>query len=357
MNPVVPSMAGCIGTLLTLLTALSAQPQPSVLILSSHLPGKRLGLKSLPGLTKSAWQPPYPLKSCGAWSAGALHRADERLGAHIAIHSTNNLARYACTVTDAIRTDAISGALSKNSTFGSQFVVNANFGTYGRGPYWGYNSVWNRGALESGRDFIQSIIVTPSDFPSGTILTWRWPNLPAANNVYSFPELAYGVIDAGGLNLTPQITPATRQIGSFRTLMATHDLTISGEKNQYDILYDGYLTAQPFTTKLFEYSFLIHTPDYLAHYVRHLSSNYTCNFSHITWTLGVVNSTPPHLLFMPSAAQDLLSRTIDLKAGFDCAMAKDITTNNEYISGIELGAEPRMGHGRIVLNAYKVVWQ
>jgi hypothetical protein len=53
----------------------------------------------------------------------------------------------------------------------------------------------------------------------------------------------------------------------------------------------------------------------------------------------------------------LYSGTMDFKALFADLISHSVVTGNEYLGGIEFGAEPSNGAGGMTVNSYAVTWQ
>ena len=108
------------------------------------------------------------------------------------------------------------------------------------GPYSAENSTWNAGNLVNGTDFTQSLTLDNPNSPNiNTTISWNFPNTPASGNVYSFPAVQYGDYNGDATTITPE------QISSIKTLTLSNNVTLSGNPNNYDAIYDMGLTSTP----------------------------------------------------------------------------------------------------------------
>ena len=233
--------------------------------------------------------------------------------------------------------------------------LSADWASYGAGPYWAYNSVWNKGSLVDGTDYTQSITLYPGTFPNSTAMTWSWPNTPASNNVYSYPGVFYGTYG----NVAPQTAPTPKQVSALNTLALAHNLFLSGNTDEFDVIYDMYTsTTAGGTTYDHEIEIIVHTPSYYQEYVNDLYGDKTYTDANgMTWTVGVVpGASPPQILFMPSSGQDILDTTIDAKAMFNWAVSRGLMSSSEYFDGIGLGAEPKENSGTLQVNSFNVTF-
>jgi hypothetical protein len=228
-------------------------------------------------------------------------------------------------------------------------------------PYWTYNSTWNENGLVNGRDFTQTITMYPNSFPSGTVIEWSWPNKPALWNVYSFPMLVYGTY-AG---LAAPITNVTaKQINNITTLTLSHDLSISGDPEQFDVIYDAFLAKVPVpgtehANSIFEIEVHCHTPSYFSEWLENGHTRYSFTDSQGThWSIFDNPGVKPHMIvFVRADYGDLLNYTVDMKALLVAARSHGLLTGNEYWTGTGLGVEPQMGSGSLTINSFSVVFR
>jgi hypothetical protein len=246
-----------------------------------------------------------------------------------------------------------SGATGGGAGGGSTVVLSADYAQWGTGPYYAFNSVWNAGSLINGTDFTQSIALNTSTFPNGTTISWDWPSTPASYLVYSFPGVFYGTYGS----MMPATNIPAKQISSITRLQFAHNLSLSGQLDEFDVIYDYYTTSTPDGTNLqHEIEILVHTPSYFRDYLSGFSGNKTfVDPSGLTWTVaGPSSGTPPQIFFMPSAAQDILNTTIDARALMNFAVSQGLMSGSEYFDGTSIGAEPSQNNGTLKINTFNV---
>ncbi len=71
---------------------------------------------------------------------------------------------------------------------------------------------FHAGSLVSGKDYQDTVIITPASFPNATLFTWRYPDTPSPS-VYGFLDVSYG--DMNNTNPATPIVP--RQIKISRS--------------------------------------------------------------------------------------------------------------------------------------------
>jgi hypothetical protein len=221
------------------------------------------------------------------------------------------------------------------------------------------NSVWNTGSLVNGTDFTQSISMDSANSPDNTTISWDWPDTPATWNVYSMPGVFYGTYDGFA---APANTVTPMQVDDINTLTLNHNITLSGQTDQYDVIYDLYLTSTPggsHSDAQFEIEVVAHTPSYMRDWIETLPQKTFTDADGLQWTIAQSGSTstsdnPPIILFVPSDYRDLTNASIDFKALLDAAQAEGLITGNEYFNGLGLGVEPRLGSGSLDINSLSV---
>lgn len=222
------------------------------------------------------------------------------------------------------------------------------------GPYWAMNSVWNKGNLVNGTDFTQSVTSDDPNNPNmNTTISWNWPNTPAQYNVYSMPGVFYG--NYSGFT-APAHGVTAEKIDDIKTLTLSHDLTMTGNGDQYDTLYDMYLTSSPNGgTATHEIEIDLHTPGYMQDWIKNLPQQHFTDASGMQWTIAENNSAgPPMVLFVPSDFHDLSNATIDFKELLKAAEANGVLSGNEYFTGFGLGNEPQQGSGSMTIHSLHV---
>jgi len=242
---------------------------------------------------------------------------------------------------------------------GGTTVISADWATYNisKGPYWAYNSTWNKGSLVNGKDFTQSLTLDNVNFPNGSVLAWSFPNTPGPNNVYSAPCLMFGTY---AQVVAPTPTIPYKQISAINTLMVTHNVTLNSDPTKFDAIYDFYLQSSTDTSSqgLFEIELHMHTPQYFIDWINTSLKKY--DFTDAAGTDWIIASNPgvnpPMIIFVRADFADHLNATVDLKALLMAAKAKGLLTGNEYFTGLAMAVEPREGSGSMTINSLSVTY-
>ena len=227
-------------------------------------------------------------------------------------------------------------------------LLTSDWATYGSGPWWVENNVWGNGSLINGVDYTQSITINNSTFPNGTLLSWSWPSTPGPSGVYAFPEIIYGS--------TPYVTnsavPST-QVANFANLSTSYSITLSGNTNNYDTIFDLWLTSKPNGgPSTIQYEIIINAhmdwaPSYAPAFTINDSTLHNANVYLFTgsWT---------RIDVMPQS--DILSGTINISDIIKNLIWDGVITGQEYLSGAEFGAEPATGSGSLLVNNLSYQW-
>ncbi len=236
-------------------------------------------------------------------------------------------------------------------------VLSGNYATDtpASGPYTADNSTWNVGNLVNGRDFTETITLDNPNTPNiNTTFSWNFPNIPASSNVYSFPAIHYGdyYSDTPATHITPE------QVNNLKTLTVSSNISLSGQTDQYDAIYDGFLTTTPnggpgsFTN---EFEIYLHTPTTTKGWIGGLPQHTFTDSQGIEWIIaGGGGSAGQQIAFAPANFQDLTNTTIDLKALLQAAAADGVISGNDYFDGLAFGNEPRLGTGSMTVHSFQV---
>jgi hypothetical protein len=250
------------------------------------------------------------------------------------------------------------------------YVINSDYGSFNYAtnsppdgvsaiPWYAYDSPWNKGRLVRGTDYQETITVTPSTFPNGTVIAWSWPSTKAKDNVYSWPYIGYGTNDGTPPPAT-NITPS--QVNNLTTLTTTHNLTIAGSLDNFGCMYEIYLesasTSPGNFTSITEIEFYNHTPSYtrgnltrtLAPSAGNITDQWGVNWS--VWSLG--NNPPRMIVFTRTDFADHMVGSIDFKALLNLAKSVGLLTGTEWILGLTLGCEPQCNSGSLTINSISV---
>jgi glycosyl hydrolase family 12 len=227
-------------------------------------------------------------------------------------------------------------------------ITLSDYQIYIAGQYSAFMAPFNAGSLLVGQGYTEAIHLNRVIFPANVVSKWNFPATPSPNGVYGFNQLSYGSSNNG-----PQ-TAASIQVRNLGTLTAAHNLSMTGGVNNFDIIYDAFLTSTPYGANIDEFTVMVHTPASSGAYAKSLKQIGTFVGSGVTWAVSQA-STGGQIIFMPANGADELSATFDLKAMLNYLIAEGALTGNEYFNGIALGVEPYMNGGELVYNSWAVI--
>ena len=231
-------------------------------------------------------------------------------------------------------------------------VLTGSWATYALGTFWAFNNVWGAGSLVNGVDYTQSISVNSSTFPNGVTMSWNWPS---AKSVLSYPEIIYGAQQSKPAPSGVSMPPST-QVANFTNLSAQYSVSISGNTNNFDVGFNLWLTSQPNggqSSVKDELMVFVHNPWGSTKGAKKFGTlNNAGIYVSYNWGNGVHNWN--FITLVPSA--DQLSGTISFSDILKTLVWNGVLTGNEYISGIELGAEVGGGTGSLTINNLSYQW-
>ena len=227
-------------------------------------------------------------------------------------------------------------------------VLTSDWAEYVDGPYWAYNNVWGQGSLVNGVDYTQSITINNSTFPNDTILSWSWP---PADNYYAYPEIVYG---STGYQLNPDVQ--STQVTNFADLSVNYSTSLSGDTSNYDTIFDMSLTPQPNGGPSdTEYEIEIATHSNWGAWPPSSDLVYTLNDSTLTDTgVYVIPGGTERIIILPPS--DMLSGTISISDILKSLVWNGVIPEQEYLGGVQFGAEPQSGSGSVLINSLNYQW-
>jgi hypothetical protein len=233
-------------------------------------------------------------------------------------------------------------------------TISEGYATY-QSPLKGWYAALNPYNAE-GNSYAESITSYPDTFPNNTVLNWSYPNTPGPGNVWAYPEVVYGYL--GGIsNYTPSgegITPV--QVKNLTALTGSYNVTLQGNTDQYDVLWETHLTTAPASNEVCEFSIMLHSPSYFTQYVMSLPEEYDYHAAGLSATIvNAESSSNPYIIVMPKQG-DMLSATVDIKSILTFLISKGVVSGDWYIEGFELGVEPQQGSGSITINSLSYNW-
>lgn len=231
---------------------------------------------------------------------------------------------------------------------GAYTVTLSDYQFYQSGVWSAFMAPYGVGSLERGIGYTESLTLDPRYIPGKTVVTWIFPPTPSVNGVYSFPQQSYGSSNNG-----PHTTPSV-QIKNLRMLTSVHNISVTSGPNNYDVIYDAFLTWTSYGSNIDEFSVMIHCDPSVIAYVKSIKQIGTFTGSGVAWT--VVQSAPGgQIIFVPNDFSDKLSITLDLKGMLNWLVANGTLTGNEYFNGIAIGPEPYTGGGSLTYNSWSIV--
>lgn len=231
-------------------------------------------------------------------------------------------------------------------------ALTGSWATYALGSFWVLNNVWGAGNLVNGKDYSQSITVNSDTFPNGVTMSWRWPR---GKSVLSYPEIVYGTQQSmpapAGLNM-----PRPTQVANFANLSAEYSISISGQKRNFDVGFNLWLRSRPNggpETIEDELMIFVHNPWGSAKGAKKIGTVDSADI-YVNYDWGNEVQHWAFIQLVPTASQ--LSGTVEFSYILKTLIWKGILTGDEYISGIELGAEVGSGSGSLTINSLSYRW-
>ena len=236
-------------------------------------------------------------------------------------------------------------------------TITADWATYQGDPpgWWAVQNPWGAGSLINGKNYSQAIYVYASTFPNGSVISWRWPGYGNPSNAWGYPEIVYGT-QAGTWRSPDRKGPPPIKIRNLAALTGSYDLSIAGDTDQYDVLWETHLTSAPNGGASIEFGILLHTPSYVMSWAEGLPRRYPYNTAGLAATILITdNGSEPYILVLPVQG-DMLTATVDIRSILNFLISRRALTGDEYISGFEIGAEPRQGEGTLTINSIQYNW-
>ena len=207
-----------------------------------------------------------------------------------------------------------------------------------------------------GRDYLDTIEVRPSSFPSGSTLRWRWPNRMAqGTGAYGFMQLTYGNYD-GGKTREPVAPIRARAIRRFSQ---EYEVSLTGPVNHFNVLTEFYLTKRPgvAASKYEEVGFFANLSDDGRRFFNtaRLVGTWDDGTGR-TWECRSIRSGSAHRYIMFYSGGQVLSGRLDMKAAIDWLASKREVNPDHYVNGLALGVEPVQGAGTMTVPNWSVTF-
>ena len=238
----------------------------------------------------------------------------------------------------------------------------AQWGATG-GSYWVSNNIWNAGSLAMNKDYAQSVNIDRENFPNETSLTWNYP-YPADGRIFGFPEIVFGQKPGKTAAYMPEglglIVPPIKKVNRFTELSVDYDINISGiffAKYNFakynNVAFDLWLTSDVnYTTagRKFEIFITLHSRVPCR-------GEYSHRLDVPTFAADVWLIRREWTEICVDSGRDIFSGEIVISDILNDLIKHGVITGEEYIGGVELGAEPGGGIGALTIKKFNVIWK
>lgn len=231
-----------------------------------------------------------------------------------------------------------------------QKVLKKDWASYTDGDFTLVNNPWNKGKLENGPDYAQSIAFDTDDITSNVLFKWDWPDV---GHVVAYPEIVVGY-KPWGRDGTDSLVTRLDQLGQ---LDVTIDYDISGDTDDFNVAFDIWLSDKALagnkhiTTELMIWTHdgglrpagekvgIYENGDFRAQIWVAEDFGDSSGDSSTTWRYIAIR-----------AAEDVMADTIDIAAIIEDLVSRGLIDDQDYLNGYEFGAEVIGGRGKFRLN-------
>jgi hypothetical protein len=213
------------------------------------------------------------------------------------------------------------------------------------------------GSLVRNKDYAQSVNVDPEKFPNGTSLAWNYP-YSGNGRIFSFPEIVFGLTAGKTTADMPErlglIAPPIKRVNGFAELSADYDIEVSGKffGKYNNVGFDLWSTSDAnYTTagRIFEFFIAVHLR-------APCGGEYSYRLSVPSFTANVWLVRRQWTQICLDPGRDIYSGKIVFSDIFADLIKHGVITGEEYIGGIQFGAEPGGGIGAVMIKRFNVVW-
>lgn len=227
-------------------------------------------------------------------------------------------------------------------------VLRNDWDEFQKGDYRIVNNVWNKGDTEN---YFQKILYDPENPARNISMVWDWG--PDAGHVLAYPEVAVGYKPWSGLG-TDAISARISDIRSFDVF---HNLSVGGpDKGLFNVAYDLWLTDEPLggtqsiTTELMIWarSGQLGSFGEQAHIGRYSHDGFKADiytYEDFGDSSGLSGETWRYIALVSD--KDQLKAEIDIHDILVELVRRGLISENDYVTGYELGAEVAGGEGRL----------
>jgi hypothetical protein len=221
------------------------------------------------------------------------------------------------------------------------------------------NNPWGAGSLVYGTDYTMAITYNDKNLANNPTFSWTYPAPNASNRytVYAYPEIMFGGSPWWGNSDTRDpLAVFPLSMADLTSLTIKYNVTMTGDDGGHNVAFEIWLTdtkgggSAAITNEvmvLFHLGTMYSTDPGAGTFA---SGTYTGTiYNNLNWASGWTFTTvQPGTTGQPGA--DELSGSFDLAVLLAQLKGQGIITGNEYICGLEFGAEVSTGTGTLTFN-------
>lgn len=204
-----------------------------------------------------------------------------------------------------------------------------------------------------GKDYLDTIEVRPSSFPSGSTLRWRWPDRLSGSGAYGYMQLTFGNYDGG----KPEVPVAPIRARDIRRFSQTYQVSLAGAPSGFNVLTEFYLTTRAgvAASKYEEIGFFANLSDDGQRFfdTARLVGTWTDDAGR-QWICRSIQAGSAHEYIMFYSGGQVLSGRLDMKSAIDWLASKDEVDLDHYVNGLAIGVEPVRGVGAMAVPHWNV---
>lgn len=229
-------------------------------------------------------------------------------------------------------------------------VLKKDWASYTDGDFTLVNNPWNKGKLENGADYTQSVTFDTDDITSNVLFKWNWPDV---GHVVAYPEVIVGFKPWGREGSDSLVT----RIDQLGQLDVTIDYDISGDTDDFNVAFDLWLSDKALAgNKHITTELMIWTHDGGLRPAGEKVGVYeNGNFRAQIWVAedfgDSSGDSPTTWRYIALRATDeIRADTIDIAAIIEDLVARGLVDDQDYLNGYEFGAEVIGGRGKLMLH-------
>jgi hypothetical protein len=213
------------------------------------------------------------------------------------------------------------------------------------GDYTVENNDWGKGNLIVGKDYTQQISFNKGSLQHGVTMKWAYPKTQGPPYVYGYPEIIWGN-KLGYLGTMMH----SNQIKDITNLSVDYSVAISGETDDFSVGIEIWTSNKPWGTPgaavINELMVKVHGwqdgPGTLY------------KDGALTVLQAIHRNVNGHTFITLDTTADKLSGTINLYQIINDLVNAGVINRDDYISGVELGAEIKQGSGSMQIDHFSV---